>query len=238
MTTYLIRIFIFTILPLLVGAVMISLDPLVKTRSQRLEVYLIYMLGLGVAGSGIGGFVGHLFLSDIVAESVGWPVGSPFQLEMGFANLALGVLGLIAVARRDGFREATATAVVVLGVGASIVHFIDIIQTGNLAPGNTIQNIGNLVRPALLVALLVASRRAGAEMTDSEAEPAVWAAHIQSAGWLTAIVSTGFGVGFAVSQPSLVTLMAILVGGAFAALTITRTRSTNPRQPESNPDYF
>ena len=32
--------------------------------------------------------------------------GNPFQLEVGFANLAVGILGIVAMGRRDGFREA------------------------------------------------------------------------------------------------------------------------------------
>jgi hypothetical protein len=59
-------------------------------------VYLIYLFMLGVAASGLSGFFGHVFIPDAVAESIDWPRGSPFQQEMGFANLALGVLGLIA----------------------------------------------------------------------------------------------------------------------------------------------
>ena len=62
--------------------------------------------------------------------------------------------------RRDGFREATVIAVTVFGVGATIVHVSDIIQTGNLAPGNTIQNVGNLLnRHCLSVFLQPAGRR-------------------------------------------------------------------------------
>ena len=61
--------------------------------------------------------------------------------------------------RRDGFREATVIAATVLGVGAT-VHVMDVIESGNLAPGNTIQNVSNLLRPALLIAFLAASRRA------------------------------------------------------------------------------
>lgn len=145
----------------------ILIDRTASTRERRLEVFLIFLFALGVAGSGIGGFFGHLFLSDQVAESIGWSIGSPFQLEMGFANLALGVLGIIAVSRRDGFREATVIAVAIIGVGATVVHIMDIIQTGNLAPGNTIQNVSNLLRPALLIGILVAARRAEAK-PDSE----------------------------------------------------------------------
>jgi hypothetical protein len=72
--------------------------------------------------AGLGGFFGHFFISDSVAKSIGWPTGNPFQLEVGFANLAIGILGIIAMGRRDGFREATVIAVTVFGVGATIVH--------------------------------------------------------------------------------------------------------------------
>jgi Family of unknown function (DUF6790) len=37
-----------------------------------------------------------------VAESIGWPAGNPFQLEVGVANLAVGILGIVAMGRRDG----------------------------------------------------------------------------------------------------------------------------------------
>ena len=160
MSLAIIRIFIYSILPLAVAGIQIILDKSTNTRERRLEVFLIYLFALGVAGSGIGGFISHFFISDIVAESIGWPAGNPFQLEVAFANLMLGVLGLIAVGRRDGFREATVIAVTIFGVGATIVHLMDIIETGNLAPGNTVQNFANLVRPALLIGFLVASRRA------------------------------------------------------------------------------
>ena len=76
------------------------------------------------------------------------------------ANLALGILGIVAMSRRDGFREATVLAATVFGVGATLVHVMDVIESGNIAPDNTIQNISNLLRPALLIAFLAASRRA------------------------------------------------------------------------------
>ena len=70
MEDFIIRIFLYTLLPLLSAALVIRLDRRIQSRTQQLEVYLLYLFGLGVAGSGIGGFFGHLFLSDIVAESI------------------------------------------------------------------------------------------------------------------------------------------------------------------------
>jgi hypothetical protein len=37
---------------------------------------------------------------------------------------------------------------------------MDAIETGNLASGNTIHNVSNLLKPTLLIAFLAASRRA------------------------------------------------------------------------------
>jgi hypothetical protein len=59
-------------------------------------------------------------------------------LEIAFANLAIGVLGVGAVGRRDGYREATVMAVTIFSIGATIVHIMDIAATGNLAAGNSL----------------------------------------------------------------------------------------------------
>ncbi|MGB3703051.1 MAG: DUF6790 family protein [Anaerolineales bacterium] len=226
MTIFAIRIIIFTILPLLLAGEVLLSDRSAGSRERKLETFLIFLFALGVAGSGIGGFFGHLFLSDQVAEAVGWPAGSPFQLEMGFANLVIGVLGIIAVGRRDGFREATVIAVTILGVGATIVHILDIINTGNLAPGNTIQNFSNLVRPTLLIGFLIAARRAEArpESESGTIEFDQWRQPLGlAAGIVTAVVATTFGLGFGLDQPVLLTLFGILISIVVLVVIIMRS---------------
>jgi hypothetical protein len=229
MSTYILRIFVYVVLPLLLAAVHIRLDRGPRTRERRLEVFLLYLLGIGVGANGIGGFSGHLFASDTVAEAIGWPAGNPFQLEVGFANLALGVLGVIAVHRRDGLREATVIAATVFSVGATVVHLMDILETGNLAPGNTVQNVSNLSRPALLIFLLAASRRA-----DREGEPELQPAEFQQwralpanfAAWITGGVAMGFGIGLALEQGLLGALLGVAGGAAIAwATSVARLRN-------------
>src|SRR5215218_4956988 len=206
MGTVALRVFIYSILPLLLAVGHLGLDKSSKSRERKIETFLLYLFGVGVAGSGIGGFSGHFFISDSVAESIGWPTGNPFQLEVGFANLAVGILGIVAMSRRDGFREATVIAVTVLGVGATVVHVMDVIETGNLAPGNTIQNVSNLLRPTLLIAFLAASRRA--ERTPcSEAHTSGFdrwrGPRVSAAGLMTGCVAAGFGGGFALDLPAI-----------------------------------
>jgi 4-amino-4-deoxy-L-arabinose transferase-like glycosyltransferase len=220
-----IRVFAFSVLPVIIAVGHLGLDRSSWPRERRLELFLLYLFGVGVAGSGIGGFFGHVFISDPVAESIGWPTGNPFQLEVGVANLAVGILGVVAMGRRDGFREATVIAATVFGVGATVVHGMDVLESGNLAPGNTIQNISNLLRPALLIGFLVASRRAERSPASEAQTPGFdrWRGpRIGAAGIMTGSVAAGFGAGFAIDLPLIGTLVGTLVGAGLAAFVLAR----------------
>lgn len=223
MTTF-VRVFIYSVMPLILAAGHIYFTKEYLSTSRKVEIFMIYILALGVGASGIGGFFGHVFLSDLVAESIGWEAGSPFQLEMGFANLVLGVLGFMAVERRTDFRTAAIVAVTILGVGATIVHLLDIAATGNLAPGNTVQNFSNIIRPALLIGLTWLGRRVGEDGDEQTASYGIWHHRQSQTAILAAIgASTGFGVGFALGYPLLLAL-----AGAAAAIGLFLLFSHQP----------
>lgn len=224
---FLVRIFAYSLLPLLLAAGHILLDRGARTPARRIETFIIYLLAISVGANGLGGAFGHLFLSDLVAEGVGWETGSPFQLEMGFANLLVGVLGLMAVGRRDGFRTAAILATTILGSGATAVHLWDIAVAGNLAPGNTIQNLGNLLDPALLIGLTwLAARK-----TDPDTESTTflrWQIRQQPiVGLAAAGVGTGFGVGYAAGGLLLWTLIGAVIG---ISIGIFLSKRTDPGQ--------
>lgn len=209
---FLVRIFAYTVLPLVFAVGHLLIDPQAQTLSRRIEVFVVYLLAISVGANGISGAFGHLFLSDLVAESVGWPTGSPFQLEMGFANLALGVLGFLAVGRRGGFRTATIIAVAVIGFGATTVHLIDIAATGNLSPGNTIQNVSNVTDPVLLIGLTWLATRRDDPDADSPAFER-WQQRQRPIATLAAAgIGMGFGIGFAVGGVLPGTVLGAAVG--------------------------
>jgi hypothetical protein len=154
---FLARLALFTALPVLLGAAIVMFDRTATGAVRRAEAFLVPLFIIGVGGNGIVEFIGNVFISDTVARSLGQQPGNPFQLEVGFANLAIGLLGAVAAERRDGFREATVAAVFVFSVGATLVY---VAATGSPAPGNLLTDIGNLVRPALLIWFLIILRRA------------------------------------------------------------------------------
>ena len=226
MALYALRIFLFTLFPLLLAIIIKQIDKTVNSKERFYEMTLILLFGISVAGSGIFNFIAHFFISDIVAESIGWEPGSPFQLEVAFANLALGILGTIAPVRRDGFREATVIAATVFSVGATIVHVMEIVSAGNLAPGNTIQNIGNILKPFLLIVYLTLSRKVENSRIDTEEISKLnqWRMPlIKSSGPLAVLISTSFGIGYAIDLVWLLSSIGIIASIGLVLIALSRS---------------
>jgi hypothetical protein len=123
---------------------------------DRLLRYL-FVFPLGLQGQ--WAFVGHVF-GEAVAESIGWGT-SPFQYEVGVANLGLGLASLYAAFRGLEARLAVAIAAACFLIGAGIGHIRDIVEAGNFAPGNAgpIMVTDFLTPIVVLVLLFFASGR-------------------------------------------------------------------------------
>jgi hypothetical protein len=105
-------------------------------RERTLEIILLWTLVIGVGAGGLISAMGHVFVPDKIAEMIGWPTGSPFQYEVGMANLALGVVGLLCYRFRDNFWLATILANAVFLAGDGVGHVRDILVNANYAPSN------------------------------------------------------------------------------------------------------
>lgn len=104
---------------------------------------------------GVQGFVyagGHLFTPDPVADAIGWPKGSPFQWEVGLANLSYGVLGVWAGNYGQDWALATVVAFSIFYLGAAVGHVKDLVLHKNHASGNA---GGVLVVDVLIPVLLI-----------------------------------------------------------------------------------
>lgn len=135
-----------------------------RDGTEVLRTLLTYLLVLGIGVSSLWGFVGHYFMSDTVAASIGWATGSPFQLELAFYHLGFGIVGLMCLWFRDDFWVAALLPVCVFAFGAASVHIADYVRHGNTAPGNWgfAMLFGDVVIPAAMLSLLWFYRRRGA----------------------------------------------------------------------------
>jgi hypothetical protein len=123
---------------------------------DRLLRYL-FLLPLGVLS--LWAFVGHVFFPEQSAAAIGW-TPSPFQYEVGVANLGLGLASVCAAF--SSFRARVAVLIVAMSflAGAGIGHIREIVQTGNFAPGNAgpILFTDFLTPIVILVLLLLAAQ--------------------------------------------------------------------------------
>lgn len=117
---------------------------------------LAWLLGVQVGLGALWAFLGHYFKSDEVAAYIGWPPGNPFQKEIAFTNLALGLCGVLSFLLRnpplrDGFWLATILFATIFLCGAFTVHLTDRKEHGNKNPGNAGPVFfADIVMPAVL----------------------------------------------------------------------------------------
>ena len=128
--------YIIPLVAFIVALVHIVADRRARNAGRITEIFLQYMLVLVIGIGGLFAFYGHAFLSEKIAQSIGWQPGSPFQFEVAAANLAFGVLGILCVWFRKGFWLATGIGVSVFYFGAAFVHIREMIERSNYAVNN------------------------------------------------------------------------------------------------------
>jgi hypothetical protein len=120
-----------------------------------LDQLLTNALVIGLGCQLLGFAVGHLFKADAIAEHIGWKKGSPFQLEVGIADLAIGILGILCAWFSGGFRLATVIAATIWLWGCVAGHIRDMIRNRNFSPGSAgFVFYWGLLYPVFLIVLL------------------------------------------------------------------------------------
>lgn len=130
-------------------------------------VYLWYFVVITIGFGGLWGFVGHTFLADMVAQDIGWATGSPFQTELAFYHLGLGIAALLAIWLRGHMITALVIAKSIFWYGAAFVHLQDVIVNNNYAPSNVgAPLVGDLILPTVFLILLIVFLRRNSGKPD------------------------------------------------------------------------
>jgi len=124
---------------LIVGLLAGALSLINKPKPLRIDVvaealfsyYFLFTIGI----NNLVNFVAHVFFGDFSAEFIGWPQ-SPFQAEVGFASLGVGIAGVIAFRASLPFRVATLIPPSAFAWGAAGGHIYQMIVAKNFSPGN------------------------------------------------------------------------------------------------------
>ena len=151
--------YVILILTILMAILVVLISKIMSkplNKERIVEIFLISFLVISVGFGGIWAFIGHFFLSAQVAANIGWAPGNPFQSEVAFANLSIGVLGVLCYWIRDNFWTATVISSSIFLLGAAYGHIINIIQFSNYAPGNAGSVLYmDIISPIILIVLLI-----------------------------------------------------------------------------------
>ncbi len=140
---------------LLVIALICAAIPTKRPAAARfLNWILLLPIGIGTLWAAVF----HLAFPALAAKYIGW-APSPFQFEVGTADLAFGVLGVVSFWASIGFKTATVVAISIFLLGDAAGHVHQMMLAGNFAPGNAgLVFYMDIIQPLLSVALLLAVR--------------------------------------------------------------------------------
>lgn len=123
------------------------------------ERYLAWLLLLSVGVQGIWAGIFHIFFPGMAAASIGWQ-DSPFQFEIGVADMAIGITAVVSFWRGPDFRAAVVWYISLFYLGVAIGHIRQVIETGNMAANNFgVLLLLTLIQMVLLPVLALAARR-------------------------------------------------------------------------------
>lgn len=120
---------------------------------------LMYCVGIGFIFVGIM----HAYVQSVSAPAIGWSP-SPFEYELGWIEIPLGVVAIMALWRGFEFRLAVTIVYVTFSLAAAAQHVSQILCCRNYSPDNAglLLWFGDLFLPLLVLATAALSRRSDA----------------------------------------------------------------------------
>lgn len=116
------------------------------TGPEVLNDAVSYLIGWAALGAGIS----HIVFGARIAKTIGFRAND-FQTEVGFADLAMGVAGLMPQTVHPEFALALIVINSIFRVGAGIVHIRSAVRDRNFAVNNTAILGVNFLVPAFLI---------------------------------------------------------------------------------------
>jgi hypothetical protein len=128
-------------------------------KESVVEIITIYVIGLSGWFGMMSGLFGHIIYADEVASSIGWPLYSGFQMELGFASIGIGFVGFLSFWNRTYWLPSIIMRLI-FGWGAGFTHILHMVQHNNFSPSNTgIVVYWDFIWPVISIILYLLYRR-------------------------------------------------------------------------------
>jgi hypothetical protein len=157
---------VFVVLSLVAASIHLGISS--SRRSSRGAIaatYLLYLLVIYVGVMGLLTAYAHVFRPLQTSASIGWST-SPYEYEVGMADLTVGVLGILCLWLRGNFWVATAIANAVWLLGDAVGHIRQMVLNHDHSANNSgIVLSSEIMTPLviLFLALYVRKNPSGAQ---------------------------------------------------------------------------
>jgi len=154
---------VFAVLALLTATIHIAFSQQRRRSTPAIvETYLLHALFIYVGLMGLLTAYAHVFRPLQTSASIGW-LTSPYEYEVGMADLTVGVLGVLCLWIRGNFWLAAAIANAVWLWGDAIGHVRQIVINHNHAENNSgAFLVAEFLMPLLILALAAYHHRSPA----------------------------------------------------------------------------
>ena len=151
--------FVLRNLPLFLFVAALALAAASRSGAPIADRLLAWILLLPIGVTGLWAAAFHLFFPEIAAADIGWDP-SPFQFEVGMADLAIGATACVSFWRSLDFKAAVVIINAIFLLGDAIGHVGQMIAAGNFASGNAgVPFLDDLILPVLTLILLIIVQR-------------------------------------------------------------------------------
>jgi hypothetical protein len=163
--------FVLTHMPVILTLLALLCAMIIRRGPPPAERYLSWLLLLAVGAESVWGGAFHVFFPSTAASFIGWQT-SPFQFEVGVADLAISIVAVVSFWRGLDFKAAVVGYIVLFYGGVAIGHVHQMLTAGNTSPGNFgALLVLTLIKLVVLPWLLHAARRQAAPATLSVRTP-------------------------------------------------------------------
>lgn len=121
--------------PLIMTVLALAIALLRPEPPRRAERLLAWLLLLSVGVTSVWAGVFHVAFPEVAARSIGWQV-SPFQFEIGVADIAIGIAAIVSFWRSLDFKAAVVWYIALFNLGVAIGHVRQAITAHDYAANN------------------------------------------------------------------------------------------------------
>lgn len=122
-------------IPIVMFVAAILIAVLTKRPRFAPERFFSWLLLLSVGVEALWGGLFHVFFPEMASAQIGWQP-SPYEFEIGVADISLGLVAIAAFWRSLSFKSAIAVFSVLFDAGVLVGHFQQALAANDFSPDN------------------------------------------------------------------------------------------------------